>query len=64
MSYRFIAYMDRDSKGKQIRRYMTWTPPANLTPARAKNQQNAPQHNGRMNSGQSIKRSKKQFGWA
>ena len=28
--------MDRDSKGKQIRRYMTWTPPANLTPARAR----------------------------
>ncbi len=36
VSFRFTALLDRDSCGRQIRRYSTWTPPAGLTPAKAK----------------------------
>ncbi len=36
ISYRFIACMERDMRGKQIRKYTTWTPPAGLTAAKAK----------------------------
>lgn len=36
VSYRFIACLERDARGKQVRRYATWTPPADLTPAKAK----------------------------
>lgn len=35
-SYVFTVSLGRDSKGKQIRRYCTWTPPDGLTPAKAK----------------------------
>ena len=36
ISYRFTLCLERDAQGKQIRRYTTWTPPENLTPAKAK----------------------------
>lgn len=36
VSYQFTACLERDVLGKQIRRYATWTPPAGLTPAKAK----------------------------
>ena len=36
VSYRFITCLERDAKGKQVRRYATWTPPEGLTPAKAK----------------------------
>ena len=36
ISYRFIACMERDVRGKQIRKYTTWTAPADLTPAKAR----------------------------
>ncbi|MCI8595128.1 MAG: site-specific integrase [Oscillospiraceae bacterium] len=34
VSYRFIVCLERDRRGKQIRRYTTWTPPNGLTPAK------------------------------
>ena len=36
VSYRFTSCLGRDEDGKQIRNYTTWTPPENLTPAKAK----------------------------
>ena len=36
ISYRFTICLDRDAQGKQIRRYTTWTPPQDLTLAKAK----------------------------
>ena len=30
ISYRFIACMERDVRGKQIRKYTTWTPPEGM----------------------------------
>lgn len=36
ISYRFIACMERDVRGRQIRKYTTWMPPAGLTAAKAK----------------------------
>lgn len=36
VSYRFTVCLDRDVRGKQIRRYTTWTPPDGLTPAKEK----------------------------
>ena len=36
VSFRFIACLGRDAAGKQIRKYLTWTPPEGLTPAKAK----------------------------
>ena len=36
ISYRFIACMERDVRGKQIRKYTTWTPPEGMTAAKAK----------------------------
>ena len=36
VSYRFTACLERDAKGKQIRKYLTWTPPDGLSPAKAK----------------------------
>lgn len=36
VSYRFTACMERDVRGKQVRKYTTWTPPEGLTPAKAK----------------------------
>ena len=35
-SYRFVTCLDRDAEGKQIREYLTWKPPENLTPAKAR----------------------------
>ena len=36
VSYRFTACMERDVRGKQVRKYTTWTPPEGLTPAKVK----------------------------
>ena len=36
VSYRFTACLERDARGKQVRTYTTWIPPADLTPAKAK----------------------------
>ena len=36
ISYRFIACMERDVRGKQIRKYTTWKPPEGMTAAKAK----------------------------
>ena len=36
VSYRFTTCLERDARGKQIRRYTTWTPPEGLTPSKAK----------------------------
>lgn len=36
VSYRFTACMERDVRGKQVRKYTTWTPPEGLTPAKAR----------------------------
>lgn len=36
VSFRFTACLERDTQGKQVRRYITWTPPEGLTPAKAK----------------------------
>ena len=36
ISYRFTACMERDVRGRQIRKYTTWTPPEGLTAAKAK----------------------------
>ena len=35
-SYRFTVCLERDANNKQVRRYTTWTPPAELTPSKAK----------------------------
>ena len=34
--YRFTVCLDRDSLGKQIRRFRTWTPEEGLTPSKAR----------------------------
>ena len=34
--FRFTACLERDTQGKQVRRYITWTPPEGLTPSRAR----------------------------
>ena len=36
ISYRFTACVERDAAGRQVRKYLTWTPPDGLTPAKAK----------------------------
>ena len=36
VSYRFIICLERDTQGKQIRRYTTWTPPEGLSPSKAR----------------------------
>ena len=36
VSYRFIVCLERDARGKQVRKYTTWTAPADLTPTKAK----------------------------
>ena len=36
ISYRFTVCLERDAQGKQVRKYTTWTPPEELTPAKAK----------------------------
>ena len=36
ISFQFTCSIGRDENGKQIRRYSTWTPPAELSPARAR----------------------------
>lgn len=36
VSYRFTACMERDVRGKQVRKYTTWTPPEGLTPTKAR----------------------------
>ena len=36
VSFRFSACLERDAEGKQIRKYLTWTPPDSLPPAKAK----------------------------
>ena len=36
VSYRFTACMERDVRGKQVRKYTTWTPPEGLITAKAK----------------------------
>ncbi|MBQ5350366.1 MAG: hypothetical protein IIU41_04910, partial [Oscillospiraceae bacterium] len=34
ISYRFTAYLGKDSDGKQIKKTTTWHPPSDLTPAK------------------------------
>ena len=34
--FRFTACLEWDTQGKQVRRYITWTPPEGLTPSRAR----------------------------
>ena len=36
ISFRFTICLERDVRGKQIRKYTTWTAPADLTPAKAR----------------------------
>ncbi len=36
VSYRFTACMERDVRGKQVRKYTTWTPSEGLAPAKAR----------------------------
>jgi len=36
ISYRFTVCLGRNAQGKQIRRYITWTPPQDLTPSKAR----------------------------
>lgn len=36
VSFRFTACLERDIRGKQIRRYTTWTAPEGLTPSKAR----------------------------
>ena len=36
VSYRFVVCLGRDSQKKQIRRIMTWKPPANMSPTKAR----------------------------
>jgi len=35
-SYVFTTCLERDAQGKQVRKYLTWKPPENLTPAKAR----------------------------
>ena len=35
-SYVFTTCLERDMQGKQVRKYLTWKPPENLTPAKAR----------------------------
>ncbi len=35
-SFCFTTFLGRDAEGKQIRKYLTWTPPESLTPAKAR----------------------------
>lgn len=35
VSYRFTVCVDRDSNGKQVRKFTTWTPPEGLSPSKA-----------------------------
>ena len=37
ISFRFTVCLDRDARGKQIRRYTTWKAPEDLCPAKARN---------------------------
>ena len=34
ISYQFVLFLGRNEEGKQMRKYLTWTPPDGLTPAR------------------------------
>ena len=36
VSYKFTACLERDRNGKQVRKYLTWSPPEDLTPAKAR----------------------------
>lgn len=36
VSYRFTVCLERDARGKQVRKYTTWMPPEGLTPVKAK----------------------------
>ena len=36
ISFRFTVCLERDVRGIQIKKYTTWTAPADLTPAKAK----------------------------
>lgn len=36
VSYRFTVCLERDARGKQVRKYTTWMLPEGLTPAKAK----------------------------
>ena len=36
VSFRFTVCLERNTQGKQVRRYTTWTPPEGLTPSKAK----------------------------
>ena len=36
ISYRFTACIERDIRGKQVRRYTTWIPQEGLTPSKAR----------------------------
>ena len=36
VSYCFTACLERDARGKQVRKYTTWIPSGDLTPAKAK----------------------------
>ena len=36
VSFRFVVSLGRDAQKKQIRRIMTWTPPADISPAKAR----------------------------
>ena len=36
VSYCLTACLERDARGKQVRKYTTWTAPADLTPTKAK----------------------------
>lgn len=36
VSYRFTVCLERDARGKQVRKYATWMPPEGLTPVKAK----------------------------
>ena len=36
ISYRFVVCLGRDTQNKKIRRTMTWTPPADMTPSKAR----------------------------
>ena len=33
ISYVFTTCLERDAQGKQVRKYLTWKPPENPTPA-------------------------------
>ena len=36
VSYQFTAFLERNAAGKQVRKYLTWTPPESLSPAKAR----------------------------